>query len=341
MKKFLLAAALAAFTSAVSAQTVTVYGVVDTGFQMHNNGTDTYSRASNSGLAASRLGFRGSEDLGKGLKLQFQLEAGLNPSNGSVGVITATSNEMFNRAAWLGVSGAFGEIRVGRQDVTAAHAVDTFTSQFGMFGNRAVNGTGIDIGLQQKNVIRYISPTLGGFYVQTGFGSANAAGAGADTAGDQQGVLIGYDRNGAKLFVGTHRTDATATAASRGFNAYGAAYNFGTVSVGITHAAGAVNNANGAKNTNTQGSVKVPLSAGLALHGVYAVAKNGAHITNGEGSGYTLGMTKTLSKRTTLYAAYTTVNNEANGRMHMAGQGAPATGGLDTKTWVAGVSHSF
>ena len=342
MKKSLLAAALAAMTASVSAQSVNVYGVVDTGFQMHNNGTDTYSRAADNSLGTSRLGFRGTEDLGHGVKVNFQLEAQLNPSTGSLGSTTVAANETFNREAWLGVSGSFGEIRVGRQDVTYAQDVDSGTSQFGNFGNRAINGTAVELGSDQKNVIKYISPNLGGFYVQAGFGSANAAGATADTAGDQQGALVGFDRHAVKLFVGPHRTDATSTVTSSDFTVYGAAYDFGPASAGITHAAGDVNNANGANNTTTQSSVKVPLSAGLALHGVYAVAKDGAQTTNGEGSGYTLGVTKALGKRTTLYAAYTAVDNEANARMYMAGQvAAPATAGLDTKTTAVGISHTF
>lgn len=342
MKKLALAAALAAIATTATAQNVTVYGVIDTGFQNHDNGTETYSRAADNALSTSRLGFRGSEDLGGGLKANFQLESQLNPSTGSMGSTTVAANETFNREAWVGLSGGFGEIRMGRQDVTYAQDVDSGTSQFGNFGNRAINGTAIELGSDQKNVVKYISPNVGGFYLQAGFGSANAAGATTDTAGDQKGALIGYDKNGLKLFVGTHKTDATATATSRDFNVYGAAYDFGFASAGINHADGDVNNTNGAKNKSTQGSVRVPLAAGLSLHGVYAVAKDGAQSTDGEGRGYTVGVTKSLSKRTTLYAAYSAVDNQANARMYMAGQvAAPATAGLDTKTTSLGISHTF
>ena len=342
MKKLAIAAAIMAMTGAAAAQNVSVYGVIDTGFQNHNNGTETYSRAADNALATSRLGFRGSEDLGGGLKANFQLEGQLNPSTGSMGSTTVTANEVFNREAWVGISGGLGEIRMGRQDVTYAQDIDIGTSQFGNFGNRAINGTAIELGTDQKNVVKYVSPTVGGFSLQLGFGSANAAGATTDTAGDQKGAAVSFNKGPVKLFAGVHKTDATATAGERDFTAYGGSYDFGFASVGATYAEGDVNNTNGAKNKSTQGSVRVPLAAGLALHGVYAIAKDGAQSTDGEGTGYTVGVTKALSKRTTLYAAYTAVDNQANARMYMAGQvAAPATAGLDTKTTSVGISHTF
>ena len=343
MKKLAIAAALAAMATTVSAQNVQVYGIIDTGFQSHNNGTDSYSRAANSALATSRLGFRGSEDLGGGLKANFQLEAQLNPSSGSLGSTTVAANETFNREAWVGISSnILGEIRVGRQDVSGAQDIDAWTSQFGNFGNRAINGTAIELGTDQKNVVKYITPKIGGFYAQVGFGSANNAGATSDTAGDQKAVFVGYDDGRLKLFAGTHKTDATASAGDRDFTAYGAAYNLGYAQVGLTYAEGDVNNANDAKNKSTQGSVKVPLGRGFAAHAVYAVTKDGAQTADGEGKGYTLGVSKELSKRTSLYAAYTAVDNDANAKMYMAGQvAAPATGGLDTKTYTVGLVHAF
>ena len=344
MKKLAIVAAVAAMATTVSAQNVQVYGIIDTGFQSHDNGTSSYSRGFDNGMATSRLGLRGTEDLGGGLKANFQLEAQLNPSSGSVGSTTVAANETFNREAWVGLSSnILGEIRIGRQDVSGAQDIDSWTSQFSNFGNRAINGTAIELGTDQKNVVKYITPKIGGFYAQIGYGSANNAGATSGvTAGDQKAVFVGYDDGRLKLFAGTHKTDATATAGDRDFTAYGAAYNLGYASVGVTYAEGDANNANGAKNKSTQGSVKVPLGRGFAAHAVYAVTKDGAQATDGEGKGYTLGVSKELSKRTSLYAAYSAVDNEANAKMYMAGQvAAPATAGLDTKTYTVGLVHAF
>ena len=342
MKKSVIAAALAVLATSVSAQNVTIYGVLDAGFQQHNNGTESYTRSSDNALSTSRLGFRGTEDLGNGLKANFQIEGQLNPSAGSMGSTTVAANEIFNREAWVGISGSLGELRLGRQDVTYAQDIDTGASQFSNFGNRAINGTAVELGSDQKNIIKYISPVAGGLSLQLGYGSANNAGATADTAGDQKGAAILFSKGSAKLFAGVHKTDATATAGDRDFVAYGAAYDFGFASVGATYAEGDVNNTNGAKNKTTQGSVRVPMADGLALHGVYAVAKDGAQSTDSEGKGYTVGITKAFSKRTTVYAAYTAVDNQTNARMYMAGQvAAPAVAGLDTKTTFVGISHTF
>lgn len=342
MNKLVIAAAVAAIATSVNAQNVSIYGVIDTGFQDHNNGTQRYTRGADNALATSRLGFRGSEDLGGGFKANWQIEGQLNPSTGSMGSTTVAANETFNREAWVGLSGGFGEVRMGRQDVSYAQDIDTGTSQFGNFGNRAINGTAIELGTDQKNVIKYISPTIEGITVQVGYGSANSAGATTDTAGDQKSAAVRFDKGAVKLFAGLHQTDATASAGDRDFVAYGGSYDFGVASVGVTHARGDVNNANGAKNTATQASVRVPLNNGVALHGVYAVAKDASQSTAGEGKGYTVGVSKALSKRTSLYAAFTAVDNQTNARMYMAGQSAaPATSGLDTKTTTAGISHTF
>src|SRR5450755_1836654 len=87
MKKSLLAlAVLGAFAGAASAQSsVTLFGVVDlSGNDIKNGTAKTYSLQSNQ-LNSNRLGFRGIEDLGGGLKAGFWLEAGMNNENGNVG----------------------------------------------------------------------------------------------------------------------------------------------------------------------------------------------------------------------------------------------------------------
>lgn len=328
--------------TAVNAQDVQVYGIIDTGFQQHNNGTDTYTRAQNSALTASRLGFRGTEDLGDGLKANFQIEGTVNPSTGSMGSTTVVSNEVFNREAWVGISGGFGEVRVGRQDLTYAQDIDAGVSQFNNFGLMPINGVAVETGTDQRNVVRYITPTVGGFYAQAGFASGNNAGATSDAEGDQKGLMVGYTDGRLRIFAGRHETEATATAGDRDFTVIATSYDFGVLSAGLVHANGDVNNTNGSKNKTLQASVKVPLSNGLALHGIYAVAKDGAQTSGAEGRGYTMGVTKSLSKRTVLYAAYNTVDNDTNAKMYMSGQvAAPATAGLDTRTTTVGISHTF
>lgn len=340
MKKLIATAVMAVMATAAQAQNVTVYGIIDTAVQNYSNGTDRYTRSADGVLNTSRFGVRGSEDLGGGLKANFQLEALLGPSQGTLGSTTAT--ETFNREAWVGLSGGFGEIRVGRQDVTFAQNIDSGASQAGDFALRAVNGgTNVELGTDQKNVIKYISPAIGGLTVQLGHASGNAAGATTDAQAEQNGISLDYRVGKARLMAGYQKNGGATTAAERDFTVYGVSYDFGFVSAGFTYGEGDVSTTGDVKNKTTTTSVKVPLGKGVAAHAVYSTAKDGSKSSDGEGSGYTLALTKELSKRTTVYAAYTAVDNEANSKMSMNTTTAPATAGLDPKAVTVGISHVF
>jgi predicted porin len=276
------------------------------------------------------------------------LEGQLNPSTGSIGSTTVAANEMFHRESWVGIkSKDLGEVRLGRQDTSGAVDVDSYVSQFANFGLRAVNTTGIELGLDQKSTIKYLSPKFGAVSFQLGKTSANAHGATTDATGDKTGGLLAYDDGTLRLYLGYQKDDATSTAGARDYVVFGTSYNainipgLGYMSVGLTHAKGDVNNANGADNSMTQASMRLPLGSGMFAHAVYAVADNAAETTANKGDGYTLGLTKVLSKRTSLYAAYTNVSNEANSKMYWTHQGAPSANGQNLKTASVGISHAF
>ena len=85
MKKSLLAlAALTAFAGVASAQSsVTVFGVVDVSMRQVNYGDVDQSQLATDGNSSSRLGFRGVEDLGGGLRAAFHIEGSLVADNGN------------------------------------------------------------------------------------------------------------------------------------------------------------------------------------------------------------------------------------------------------------------
>lgn len=118
MKKssmLLLAAGLTTGGAAFAQSSVTIYGIVDTSIHYLNNANakgDSNVRVDNGAIANSRIGFKGTEDLGGGLKAMFQLENGFNGDNGSM----SSANTIFNRQSWVGLAGSFGKVRVGRQD---------------------------------------------------------------------------------------------------------------------------------------------------------------------------------------------------------------------------------
>ena len=100
-----------AYQAAHAQSSVTLYGVVDNGIEYQSGGAGHVVRASSGGLFATVYGFVGHEDLGGGLRVNFQLEQGFSAVNGA----PQNSADAFNRLAWVGMSGRFGELRVGRQ----------------------------------------------------------------------------------------------------------------------------------------------------------------------------------------------------------------------------------
>jgi predicted porin len=342
MKKLLLATILTTGALVAQAQQTTVYGVIDTSVQSYNNGASQYNRMADSQLGTSRLGFKGTEDLGNGLKANFQLEGQLNPSGGSMGSTTVATNEIFNRDSYVGLSGAFGEFRLGRTDVARAGEVDAtlLLPIVGNYGLMAVNGTGVELGTDQKNVITYLSPEISGVQIIVGT-ATNASGATTDANSDQNGITVVYTRGAFKGAVGYQKNDATTVVGNRDATTIGASYNFGPVIVAFAHAQGDNSATASVTSKSTNYVVKVPLANGYAVSGIYGKTVDGASSANNNGESYTLMATKSLSKRTTLYTAYTEVRNESNSSMRTFNGTAPTSAGLDTRSIGFGINHTF
>jgi predicted porin len=135
MKRTLLAlASCTVLCGAASAQSsVTIFGVVDLNARwLDNNGVTQYSM-SQDGLAPSRLGFRGVEDLGGGLKAGFWLEMPLNPDIGNAGVRLA-----FTRRSTVSLSNAWGEVRLGRDETATYYN----SGHFDPFGDTGIGAAG-------------------------------------------------------------------------------------------------------------------------------------------------------------------------------------------------------
>jgi len=183
MKKSLLAlAVLGAYVGVASAQSsVTLYGTADlNGRYIKNDGSKGRYSLSQDGINSSQLGFKGTEDLGGGLKAGFLLLAGLNMDTGS------TNQQFFNRRSTVSLFGNFGEVRLGR-DYTP-----TFwsTTIFDVFGT---NGLGDSSGVKQlaapdyvraNNMVQYLLPSnIGGVYGQLSAGAGEGTAAGRYVGG--------------------------------------------------------------------------------------------------------------------------------------------------------------
>ncbi|MBS7349681.1 MAG: porin [Comamonas sp.] len=137
-----VAAGVALCSNAMAQQgsSVTIYGLLDTGVEYVNNvgankkGLSRLPTASNS--APSRLGFRGSEDLGNGLSAIFTLEMGIDPGDGTMG----QGGRAFGRQAFVGLKGDFGTITLGRiYTMTFWSGIHADTLGGGIYGTGSID----------------------------------------------------------------------------------------------------------------------------------------------------------------------------------------------------------
>ncbi|MCP3655898.1 porin [Herbaspirillum sp.] len=253
MKKSILAlAVLAAFGGAAHAQSsVTIYGAVDASLSYTNKistgGKDTGGQmALDSGLMkGSRLGVKGVEDLGGGIKALFTIENGFSVDTGEAG----QKGVLWGRQATVGLSGNFGTVLAGRQkDVLDDVGSITSPGDFGGVVSR-VHSLNLDRtnGERVNNSIRYNTPNFNGFTgsVIYGFGeqagntgAGQSFGLGGTYANGPLNIGLGYFQS---KMGGKSASDVNGAAACNGGGKYGdtclktwtlaAAYQFGPARV--------------------------------------------------------------------------------------------------------------
>jgi len=145
--------AKAATASAGAASSVTVYGLLDEGVQYLNHAVSGNSSGTvyevGAGMTTSYLGFRGTEDLGGGLKVIWNLEAGISPNTGT----SLQGGRLFGRQSWVGVEGRFGRLTLGRQYTMKSYA----TAPINMFGTGAQGITTFDPGVANPRADNAVS----------------------------------------------------------------------------------------------------------------------------------------------------------------------------------------
>ncbi len=269
MKKSLFAlAAVGAFAGAAQAQSsVTVYGIMDAGYATITNTTaagGSTNGLQTGGMAASRLGFRGTEDLGGGLSAGFVMESELNTANGqATGIGTSTPNgsqafssgQFLNRQSFVSLaSKEFGEIRIGlsntatydnqiRFEPLKAANLGGYLNTSSTTATTTTNGPAYNqqqSGNRGNNAISYISPTIMGLQFRFLTGEGQAAAGQNLYAGNPNNLRVtdfGLSYNWGKLDVAaTYRTvgasGSTAAPSSAGATSttgvYGM-YDFGVV----------------------------------------------------------------------------------------------------------------
>ena len=290
MKKSLLAlAVLGAFAGAASAQSsVTLYGKLDLGFAKEAGKADKQVRDGSS----SRLGFRGVEDLGGGLKAMFQIEHRFNPDTGTV-----TNTAFWHGLSTVGLGGSFGTVNLGRQYTAAFSLATDVIDPFGGYtvaGLRDESLTKSVARLRTDNSVRY-DGAFGGLKVAADIAETPAGGVdrpysvAAQYAAGPFMVAASYDNP-------TGANDNLAT--------LGGSYTFGPAKVSLGIGRGD-NNSNVRVKQALAGVTVSVGAAGQVLAG-YAQQEVG---TDDATKKVSLGYRHNLSKRTQLYTDVTRVND--------------------------------
>ena len=343
MKHTLIALAALSFAAAASAQSssVTLFGVVDASVAHISSSGNSVTGMANGGNSSSRLGFRGEEDLGGGLKAGFWLE-------GSVGVDDGTASGFkFDRRSTVSLLGNFGEVRLGRDKTPAYQNLETFHA-FGDTGMGAINGhnlisssaTGTSEGSNPKrnsNMVSYLLPKLGGVYGQISHSFGEQA---ADhSLASSTGLRLGY-ANG-PLDVAAAYGVARGGVANSGVDYktmnLGASYNFGVATPMVLVASERGND----KRVDLYSvGVKVPLGAG-ELRAAYTWYKDKKQ-SDADSQRLALGYGYKLSKRTEIYAAVARMSNDDKASRKLGSSLSPTPAvGKSLTGYEIGLRHNF
>ncbi|KQY83447.1 porin [Pelomonas sp. Root1444] len=309
MKKIALVAALAAVAAPAFAQSsVTLWGRINTTVESQKVGSQDRKVVVQNN--SSRLGFKGTEDLGGGLKASFSLEHGLNSDTG----VATGGTQFWNRASWVQLEGAFGGVRLGKwfpgsyfatADYVSMHNHDTGTSADNLYGTRFTT----------NNKVSYFTPNVAGFSAELGAAAGEGAGPRAFD------VAVNYDMGPLHAGLGYEKVGNYKQMAVRGL------YELGAFTFGGYYQREEIS---GFKNRDVG-----------RLAAMYTVGQSEFHLNVGGskagGDGafrfggakqYTAGYNYNLSKRTKVYGFYTKTDYNS-------------TGQLDFNSLAVGVRHNF
>lgn len=342
MKISILALALlgASASTAFAQSSVTVFGVLDVNARSIKNGSTTIKQLGNNGFSANQLGFRGTEDLGGGLRAGFWIETALSPDVGTATTENG-STKFWQRRATVSLAGGFGEVRLGR-DLDASYLNIAFEA-FGNLGvGSALNlvstlGSGATTLVRADNMVAYyLPPTLGGLY---GI-AAVAAGEGVPGQKYVAGRL-GYAGGPVNVAVAIGDTK-TATADSYKLINAGGTYDLGFVKL-----FGMANQAKYGvrKQTVMTLGAHVPISTFLIRASVLKANASGGGTDANDATLAAVGGVYFLSKRTQLYGTVSRITNKGTAAFSVSGAAGVVPAALATgkksSGYEFGLRHGF
>ncbi len=352
MKKSLIALAVMAASSTAFAATsnVDLYGQVRMSAD-HINSSAANSDKWQVADRVSRIGVKGTEDLGGGMSAVWGLEWGVDiDNNGTLGTTTERTDASVLRARnqFIGLKGAFGTVLAGRHDApyklagsadlfgdTAADATSEGTTAITAAATNPViiGRNGFDTRANQT--IAYITPDYSGFHAAVAF-IPGEEGAGAAASNDANGLADAWSatliyKNGPlnasvsqQAFSGSMASTSTATGVDKKGTKFNIGYAMGDVKLGYTYEE--------SNNSYTAGTVKDKgqlASVAYAMGPITLAAQYGKFDdknSTGDVTTSTIGVVYNLSKRTNTYVGYADIDNQT---------------AADGKVLTIGLNHSF
>ena len=348
--------------AAVPAFSVTMYGLLDVSLAYASNPAGHTLKMDSGHVNGSRLGFRGSEDLGDGLRANFLLESGVTLDTGTLGQNQGAGGKMWGRGAYVGLSGGFGELRLGRTPLTITSEAQAAGDAFGLGGSGNAQGIQPATG-RSNNTVWYASPSFGGVAAKLSY----SFGEQADTkSGNHASAGLFYSKGpisaAAAFTVLRHPVDQSSV---RWVNT-GASYDFGIVKLfgtlasfknpgaaltpavhagldGTVQLAGfpLVGYYSGQDDRSASIGVSVPLGFGSILAQVVKLDDRGP--LDRDATQFGVEYIYNLSKRTSLYTGYGRVSNHNGAAYGLTGattQAALSPAG-DSYAYHMGVRHAF
>ncbi|MES2264592.1 MAG: porin [Pseudomonadota bacterium] len=351
----MLALALGASAGMAAAQSaVTVYGIVDAGLVHESGAAAGATTKLTSGVeSGSRLGFKGTEDLGGGMAAIFLLESGYQIDTGAMG----QGGLLFGRQAYVGLQGRFGALTLGRQytpQYLAVAAVDPFGS--GLAGDTknlmAATGNGAS---RMDNALKYATPVLGGASAELVIGAGETAGDNA--AGRQFGGALAYAAGALNLRLAYHHRNNDTAALKNTSSAKNAVltatYDFGVAKAHLAYGTDRGLNSAPLRNAaNPYAYAQAPVASTDSADLLLGVSvPRGAHtwlasyIRKDDKTAFdqdavqvALGYRYALSRRTDLYTAWAHIHNRRGAGYTV---GSAIEGGTGNRAIDLGLRHLF
>lgn len=361
MNKKLIAVAIAGAVAAPAAMAqgsnpVTLYGLMHVSFgsveaKGATVGASNLSRRYRvTDAGASRLGVRGTEDIGGGTKAFFQIESGLSPDEGAARGVLASRN------TGVGLQGGWGSLVLGRWDTPyklASIGVDPWGDiNLGGYnsvihGHANAGGQG-NFDRRENNAVQYWTPNMSGFQARVHYGANEGK-----TSSINPYTLsfsLGYGKGPLTVFYSGERhkdsLGGTATAGSRETgNEFGGTFSFGKVKLGamyetIKRTGPAVSQ----KNKAYYVSADVGLAGGHGLRAALGRNKLDGN-SSFNTSAFALGYYINLTKRTSVDLNIAQVKNNSSATNGFGGSfdraGLTVGAGADPRGFTVGVKHTF